>query len=127
MNTKELVPDCLEAACVEVSKTKCAPLLVSTIYRPLSSRIDILEKIENLIQNLDGENKEVVDDVNCDLELLPRTLSRHTKRLLGIANLFQLTQIILLPTRVSESTSTLVVWFLTTSGYLQFRGVAFGS
>ena len=112
-NRDELVPEGVEAVCVEVLKTKCAPLLISTIYRPPSSKVDIFEKIENLVQNLDNENKEIIlaGDVNCDL--LANVHSNHTNRLLTIANLFQLTQIIDEPTRVTEYTSTLVDWLMT--------------
>ena len=112
-NRDELVPEGVEAVCVEVLKTKCAPLLISTIYRPPSSKVDIFEKIENLIQNLDNENKEIIlaGDVNCDL--LANVHSNHTNRLLTIANLFQLTQIIDEQTRVTEYTSTLVDWLMT--------------
>ena len=112
-NRDELVPEGVEAVCVEVLKTKCAPLLISTIYRPPSSKVDIFEKIENLIQNLDNENKEIIlaGDVNCDL--LANVHSNHTNRLLTIANLFQLTQIIDEPTRVTEYTSTLVDRLMT--------------
>ena len=100
-NRDELVPEGVEAVYVEVLKMKCAPLLISTIYRPASSKVDIFEKIENLIQNLDDENKEIIfaGDVNCDL--LANVHSNHTNRLLTIANLFQLTQIIDEPTRVT--------------------------
>ena len=112
-NRDELVPEGVESVCVEVLKTKCTPLLISTIYRPPSSKVDIFEKIENLIQNLDNENKEIIlaGDVNCDL--LANVHSNHTNRLLTIANLFQLTQIIDEPTRVTEYTSTLVDWLMT--------------
>ena len=104
-NREDLVPDSIEAVCFEIQKTKCAPLLVTT--RPPSSRVDIFGKFVKLIQNLDSENKEVilVGDVNCDF--LARTPSHNTNRLLGITNLFQVTQII------TESTSTLIDWFLT--------------
>ena len=36
-NREELVPEGVDAVCVEVLKTKCAPLLISTIYRPPNS------------------------------------------------------------------------------------------
>ena len=54
------MPGGVQAVCVEVLKTKCAPLLISTIYRPPSSKVDTFGNIENLIQNLDDENKEIV-------------------------------------------------------------------
>ena len=111
-NRDELVPGVVEAVCVEVSKTKCAPLLISTIYRPPSSNEDTIEKIEKLIQNLDNENKEIIltGDVNCDL--LVGVHSNYTNRLLATANLFQLTQMIIEPTRVTEYTRTLIDWFM---------------
>ena len=45
-NRDELVPESVEAVCVEVLKTKCAPLLISTIYRPPSSKVDILRRLK---------------------------------------------------------------------------------
>ena len=109
-NRDELVPEGVEAVHVEVLKMKCAPLLISTIYRPASSKVDIFEKIENLIQNLDDENKEIIfaGDVNCDL--LANVHSNHTNRLLTIANLFQLTQIIDEPTRVTAEDDRNTHW-----------------
>ena len=48
----------------------------STFYRPPSCKVDIFEKIENLIQNLDDESKEIIlaGDVNCDLLTQMRAL-----------------------------------------------------
>ena len=53
----------------------------------------------------------LVGDLNCDL--LPDVKRHHTNRLLDITNLFQLTQIISEPTRVTASTRTLLDLFLT--------------
>ena len=60
--------------CVEVLKTKYASVLISTIFRPPSSKVDILEKIEfeNLIQNLDDESKEIILAVGDSVIFLPK-------------------------------------------------------
>ena len=60
-----------------------------------------------LFQNLDNEQKEliIVGDLNCDL--LQRNLSNHTKRFSDIVNLFQLTQLIDHPTRITNKTASL--------------------
>ena len=94
-------------------KTKCAPLIISALYRPPNTKIDIFDKIEILIHNIDGENKETIllGDMNCDL--LSDIRSHETKRLLDITSLFQMTQLITNPTRVTKNTSTLVDWLLT--------------
>ena len=112
-NRDELVPVVVEAVCVEVSKTKCAPSLILTINRPPSYNEDTVEKIEKLIQNLNNENKEIIltEHVNCGL--LAQVHSNYTNQLLAPANLFQLTQMIIKPTRVTEYTRILIYWFMT--------------
>jgi exonuclease III len=103
----DLVPEHLEAVCIEVNKTKSKPLIVTSLYRPPNSRIEVFDIVENLIENLDSENKEVIlaGDFNCNL--LAVNELNITNRLLDIANLFQLTQII------TEETQTLLDLFFT--------------
>ena len=110
---KDLVPENIESVCIEVSLTKCKPLLITSLYRPPSARLAIFDEIQRLIENIDGENKEMilVGDLNCDL--LPNIRLHHTNRFLDIVNLFQLTQIITEPTRVTANTETLIDLFLT--------------
>jgi hypothetical protein len=52
LNVKErcdLVPEHLEAVCIEVSKIKSKPTIVTSLYRLPNSRIEIFDSIENLI------------------------------------------------------------------------------
>ena len=60
-------------------QAKSKPILIATVYRPPNTSMDIFEKIEILMQNLDQENKEVIilGDFNCDL--LSSTTSNHTR------------------------------------------------
>ena len=88
LNREDLIPNNIEAICLEVIKPKSKPILITSVYMPPSSRIEYFEKIEILFQNLDSEHKEliIVGDFNCDL--LKNNLRNHTKRLNEITNLF---------------------------------------
>ena len=97
----DLVPEDVEAVCLEIIKPKSKPVLITSAYRPPNSQIEFLDKIEVLFQNLDNEHKEliIVGDLNCDF--LSNNLSNHTKRFNDIVNIFQLTQLIDQPTRIT--------------------------
>ena len=49
----ELVPDSLEAVCIEVRKPKSKPFLIVSLYRPPNSRSQIFNEIEILVKHLD--------------------------------------------------------------------------
>ena len=104
----DLVPEDVEAVCLEIIKPKSKPVLIASTYRPPNSQIEFLDKIEVLFQNLDNEHKEliIVGDLNCDF--LSNNLSNHTKRFNDIVNIFQLTQLIDQPTRITEKTASLL-------------------
>ena len=46
---EDLIPENIEAVCVEITKTKCKPVLVTTVYRPPNAKVDLFDKIEDLI------------------------------------------------------------------------------
>ena len=73
-----------------------------------NTRSEIFDVIKQLVENLDAENKEtiLVGDFNCDL--LPDNKTSFTIRLVDIINLFQLTQVIEEPTRITSDTQTLL-------------------
>ena len=85
------------------------PFVVS-VYRPPNSSIELFEKIETLFQNLDNERKELptctVGDLNCDF--IKNAANNQTKRLIDLINVFQLTQLIKEPTRITDTTATLL-------------------
>ena len=65
------VPLNLEAICVEITKPKVKPFLVTTVYRPPSAGSDFMESLETYLHTLDSEDKELIftGDLNCDLSL----------------------------------------------------------
>ena len=66
----------------------------------------MFEKIEILFQNVENDRKEViiVGDLNCDLI----SVSNYTKRLNDLLNVFQMTQLIKEPTRITNTSATLI-------------------
>ncbi|CAB4032892.1 RNA-directed DNA polymerase from transposon BS, partial [Paramuricea clavata] len=62
----DLVPEDVEAVCLEIIKLKSKPVVNASAYRPPKSQIEFLDKIEVLFQNLDNEHKElmIIGDLN---------------------------------------------------------------
>ena len=104
----KLVPSYLEAVCIEVKKPKSKPIIITTVYRPPSSKIDYMNQIEDYLNVLDNENKEliVMGDFNCDLS--KGVLQAHSDQLKNILSLLQLEQIINEPTRITVDHESLI-------------------
>ena len=109
----DLIPEGLEAICIEVMQAKSKPILITSIYRPPNTSTDIFDKIEILMQNLDQENKEVIilGDFNCDV--LSLIISNHTRKFLDLIEVFQFDQTITQPTRITQNSETLIDVALT--------------
>jgi hypothetical protein len=110
---KDLVPDYLEMTCVEITRQHSKPLLIATWYRPPNSELDIFTNFELFLFKCDMENKELflVGDLNCDVNKLAPDSQTH--KLQNLCSLYQLTQVINEPTRITETTSTLIDLILT--------------
>ena len=54
---------------VEVEVPHVKPILVTTVYKPPDSRVELFSFIENMISKIDQEGKECIltGDFNCDL------------------------------------------------------------
>jgi hypothetical protein len=104
----DLVPAEVEAVCLEIIKPKC--LLCQYIDHQTPALNCLTEKIETLFrQNLDNERKElilIVGDLNCDF--IKNAANSQTKQLIDLINVFQLTQLIKEPTRIIDTTATLL-------------------
>ena len=104
----------LEIICIEI-KPKCSkPFSVLAWYRPPNHETETLEELNDLVELLDKENKEiiVIGDVNCnDLDL-----DGKNKILVKLRNLYseyQLKQLIKNPTRSTLTSQTLIDHFAT--------------
>ena len=104
----DLSVDQLENFCLEIRKPSCKPFLLITMYRPPSSTVDKFDLLETLIGKLDAENVEywLLGDLNCNLGA--PTLDHKSRILSGIADLYNLEQLIDEPTRITESSSTMI-------------------
>ena len=102
------MPDYLEALCVEVRKPKSKPILIVSCYRLPNSNHEVLKLIENLIKNLDNEEKEIVILGDFNYDLLNRSVTHNSDNFLEILNLYQLHQLINEPTRITETSKTLI-------------------
>ena len=106
----DLMIDNLETITVEIQKPKAKPFLINTWYRPPNSSLEVFDSYEDIVKNMDIEDKEMVlvGDFNCDWSLESSNSNPQKTRLVDIANLFQLEQQINEPTRVTKTTSTLI-------------------
>ena len=96
------VPDTIEAVCIEITKPKAKPILLTTVYRPPNSTVEFMDVLENYINLLDEQEKELIvtGDLNCNLSSSPLQ-SHFMRRLKDIFQLFQLNQLIVDPTRIT--------------------------
>ena len=110
----DLIPNDLEAVCLEIKQANSKSFIFSSVHRPPNTTVETFSKIERLIQLVDNENKEVymLGDLNCNL--LDSNLS-NVKMLQEIMQLYQLTQIIDDPTRVTKSTKSILDVCITSS------------
>ena len=102
-NRTGLVREALEQICIEVTKPKSKPFLVSSWYRSPNSKIEIFNHFEEFLKLADIENKQIIitGDLNCNL--LEQAKSTHTAKLLDIFDIYLLKQHIQSPTRVTGS------------------------
>ncbi len=97
----------LASVCLEINQPNSRSFIVSTIYHPPSATIESFSQIECLLKNVDDNNKEIylLGDLNCNLLDQSNSSAKH---LHSIMQFYQLTQVIDKPTRITESSSTLL-------------------
>ena len=98
----------LENLTIENREPNSKPFLVATWYRPLCSPTDLFSSYESFIGKLHSLDLEyyLLGDLNCNLA--SPTPDANTHCLLEISDLYGLKQLINEPTRVTESSSTLI-------------------
>ena len=99
------------------SKPHGKPFIVMTVYRPSDSSAEYFDKVEEFIAAIDSLDKEfyILGDFNCNWL---RPADPETRRLKTFCDLYQLSQLINEPTRVTETSSSLLSRF---SNYEPFR------
>ena len=101
----------LETLTVELNLPFIKPIVLTTLYRP-EGPVEVFNRIESMVSNIVGNNKEFIlmGDLNCDL--LSGTATR-TKHLVQIYNTYGLQQIIKEATRTTSNTQTLIDHIVT--------------
>ena len=106
------VPD-LEAVWVE-TKLNQESLLIGSFYRPPDARVDYWKLISDSIAkaNNTGLKFVILGDFNTDW------LSSPSQHLIDILDIFQLTQLVNEPTRITDNTSTCIALVIVQSPFL---------
>ena len=91
-----------------IRKPNSKPFLIATWYRPPGSPTELFSSFESFIDQLDSLDLEyyLLGDFNCNLA--SPTPDVNTRHLLEISDLYGLKQLIDEPTRITESSSTLI-------------------
>ena len=105
----------MEAVCLEITKPQSRPFIVTTIYRPPNATAEFFDHLEKLIKQIDDENKEmyILGDLNCNLLQEKLLFNIPTKKLDSLYELYQLTQLINEPTRITITTTSLIDHIVT--------------
>lgn len=107
----------MENLWIEVNIPKSKSILIGTYYRPPNQSLDFMESFKENMERAVCENKEllITGDFNCDMATTrPSSEAKKLKRLLRS---FQLTQLIDRPTRVTDSSSTLLDLVVSSAPY----------
>ena len=109
----DLVPDGLEAVCLEICKPNSRNFIVASVYRPPDASSAFFDAFEKMIGLIDDENKElhILGDLNCDM--LKSVSDQPTKTLKTIYEAYQLSQLITEGTRITNRSCTLIDHYVT--------------
>ncbi|RUA05885.1 MAG: hypothetical protein DSY43_03475, partial [Gammaproteobacteria bacterium] len=112
----DLVPDDIEAVCLQICKPNSRPFIVTSVYRPPDSSCEFFTNFERMIKAIDDENKEqyILGDLNCCMLKKSRP-DQPTKSLKAIYETYQLSQLITEATRITDRSSSLIDHFVTSS------------
>ena len=109
----DLLPSNLEAVSIEINKPNSKPFLVVSVYRPPDAPPSFFTDLEDIVNKIDDERNDlyILGDFNCDLiKTVPDCATKNLKTLLET---YQLSQLINEPTRITETSSTLIDHFIT--------------
>ena len=110
MEGEFLIPDIAEAICLEIKKEEIKQqlLIISTWYRPPSSKMQFFNVFETFLSSTKSENKEpvITGDFNCDS--LKSDVNSNISQLRDLINIYQQQQRIYQPTRTTDLTQALI-------------------
>ena len=103
----------IKSITVELDIPFVKPILLTTVYRPPDSLVEIFDKLESHLSRIDNENKESIfdGDINCNLLNSQDNDTKHMKR---IYNTLGYRQLIENATRTTTDTMTLIDHLATT-------------
>ena len=103
-----------EIACIEI-KSNSKPFVIVACYRPPKCDNSFFDHLEMIISNLDNDDKEyiILGDLNSDLLPINNCRDSNVRLLKSLIEVFQLTQLITEPTRVTETSKTLLDVIIT--------------
>ena len=108
----ELSVNDLETIAIEVKRPFSRSMIIINWYRPPSSNVAVIHAFEQMLEKLDFSSSEciILGDMNCDVVKVD--MASHTKHLCEIMDRFNFKQLITSPTRVTNSTSSLIdlIW-----------------
>ena len=83
----------LESLSIKLNIPYVRPILITTIYKPPGSTVDLFPRLEELLKSLEPDDTEIIfmGDLNCDLF---KTNDNDTKHIKRIYNMFKLRQVI---------------------------------
>ena len=112
-NREDLVPSRLEMVCAEINRPHGKSFLVCTRYSPPNSDMNLFNECEIFFQRCDTESRELilVGDLNCNVSKV--SLDPHTRQLSFLCSLYQIDQLIDTPTRVTDTSATMIDLVLT--------------
>ena len=121
---EDLVNGDIEMLVLEIDRERQKPLLVCVWNRPPNSSPFLFDDVNHVFDKIEGMNLDVIllGDFNCDVS--SKNPNTHTKRLLEFADNYHLTQVIDKPTRVTQTSSTVIdLIFTSDSNKVNFSDV----
>jgi len=110
----DLSDNSIECIWAEITPPHRSPILVCAIYNPNGKDAEFSEKLSNMLSNVSMVENEIIvlGDFNCDYS--PNVTTKEVNDLKFSTEMYQLQQLICLPTRVTPSTKTIIDLFYTT-------------
>ena len=103
----DLESELIEQISIEFKQFKCAPILLSCIYRPPDSTVSFFDGLVEIVDTIAAENKEVhiVGDFNVDVI---KNSTSESKQILHLMENQGFQQMVKTPTHITENSSTLI-------------------